>query len=236
MARLGFAAGLDASSKLICLALLSSAVLLAGLPLACGLALVSAVLLLMTGLALPILMRELVFIAFLAVFSAALRLIGLPGALAEPQRALGGSALYATKLLAAFLTGRLFYTSTSVSELRDAATRICRRLPFLGRWDLGLGLALILGSIPLIFEEWSYSLEAAHSRGLARRPSLSSQASFVTAFLRRLMLRAVFVPEALRARGWSPHRSLVPLRWRLSESLAVLICALALAAAALRLV
>jgi len=236
MAGLGLVSRLDATARLLCLALLSSTIFFAGFPLAAVLVLLAALLLINTGLGLPTLLRELVLIALFALFSTALRMIGLPGAWNEPLKVLGGSALYCARLLAAFLVGRLFYASTSAGELREAATRICRRLPFLGRFDLGLGLALILGFIPLIFEEWGSSLEAARSRGLARRPRLSGQASFLAAFLRRLMLRAVAVPEALRARGWSPERGLVPLHWRLGDSIAVTACTLLLGAAALRLV
>jgi energy-coupling factor transporter transmembrane protein EcfT len=193
-------------------------------------------LLLLSGLGPLRLLRDSGLVALFALFSAGLRFLGLPESMTAAREILALSAAYGARLLAAFLAGRLFYATTSPSELRDAATRITRRLPILGRWDLGLALSLILGFIPLIFDEWKASLEAARSRGMPQRPGLGRQALFVAAFLRRLMLRAVAVPEALSARGWTRSRGLSPLRWSWRDSLASIACAGLTLAAALRLV
>jgi len=236
VARLGRAASLEPGARLSCLALLSSTALLAG-PLIAGIVAIAAILLLLeSGLKPLSLLRDVSFILVFALFTAALRFLGLPEAALRPLSTLSQSAVYGLRLLAAFLAGRLFYATTSASELRDATTRICRRIPLLGRVDIGLGLGMILGFIPLVFEEWKASLEAARSRGFARSPGLSKQALFVTAFLRRLMLRAVAVPEALSARGWTRTRGLPPLRWRSRDTVSTAVCGVLLLAAALHLV
>jgi energy-coupling factor transporter transmembrane protein EcfT len=236
VAGLGPVSSLDPASKLLSLALLSSAALFASPALALALAFGAILLLLKSGLRLGTVLRESSIIALFALFAAALRLIGLPGSLDYPQPVLAEAGAYGLRLLTAFMLGRLFYASTPASELRDAGTRIARRLPFVRALDLGLGLSLILGFVPLIFEEWRSSLEAARSRGLTRRAPLTRQALFVAAFLRRLMLRAVATPEALVARGWSRERGLVPSRWGSKDTLLCCGSAMILAAAALRLV
>jgi energy-coupling factor transporter transmembrane protein EcfT len=232
----GPAASLDPSCRLLCLALLSSASLFASWPFAASLTLCALVLLRLEGLRVAKALRESAFILVFALLTAVLRLFGNGESLARPEALAAGSAAYCLRLLAAFLSGRLFYASTRPSELRDAATRIARRIPFLRRFDLGLGLSLVLGYIPLIFDEWRASSEAAASRGLPRRPGIGGRSRFIAAFLRRLMLHAVALPEALVARGWSAERGLAPSTWRRRDSLALLASASAFLGALLRIV
>jgi energy-coupling factor transporter transmembrane protein EcfT len=236
VAGLGPVSVLDPSARLLCLSLLSSASLFAGWPFSAFVCAASLALLLRSGIAPVSILKDAAFIAAFAAFTAALRLIGLPGALGMSLGILAEGGAYGARLLAAFLVGRLLYASTSISELRDAATRMTRRLPLLRRADLGLVLSMAIGFIPLIFEEWRSSLEASRSRGLARRPSLGKQALFVAAFLRRLMLRAVAVPEALTARGWTRERGIQPSQWKLRDSCALVACMALLLAAILRIV
>jgi energy-coupling factor transporter transmembrane protein EcfT len=236
VARLGPVSSLDPSARLLCLSLLSSAALLAGLPFSVLVCAAALALLVRGGLSPAAILKDTAFVAAFAAFTAALKLLGPPGSKGEPLGILAEGGTYGARLLAAFLAGRLFYASTSASELRDAATRMARRLPLLRRMDLGLGLSLVIGFIPQIFEEWRSSLEAARSRGLKRRPGARLQALFVAAFLRRLMLRAVAVPEALSARGWTRERGVQPSQWKLRDSCALTVCAALLAAAMLHVV
>jgi energy-coupling factor transporter transmembrane protein EcfT len=231
---LALASSLDPACRLTCLALVSSASLFASAPFAAIIACGSVALLLIEGISLLRILRESTFILCFALLAGLLRTLGGEGA--DPAVLAAGSAIYGLKLFAAFLAGRLFYASTRMSELRDAATRIVRHIPFLRRFDIGLSLALVLGNVPLIFEEWRDSVEAARSRGLSRRPGIAAQARFLAAFLRRLMLRAIALPQALVARGWSRDRCLTPSNWKLRDSLAMLVCCLAFIGAALRLV
>jgi energy-coupling factor transporter transmembrane protein EcfT len=233
--RRGPAASLDPACRLLCLAFLSSASLFASLPFAAAIALAAIVLLILEGMSPVSILRESAFVLVFALLTAALRLFGKEGSLAE-EAALTGSAIYGLKLLAAFLAGRLFYASTRPSELRDAATRIARRIPILRRFDIGLGLSLILGYIPLIFDEWRGSLEAARSRALPSRPGIVQQSRLLIAFLRRLMLRAVILPEALSARGWSISRGVAQSTWRVRDSVSLMLSIAIFFGALLRIV
>ena len=227
----------DPSCRIACLALISSASLIASWPCSALVAAGAISLLLRRGMRILAILHESAFVLVFALITAILRLLGSVGKEDYGMdRLAGDTGIYAIKLAAAFLAGRLFYASTRLSEMRDTGTRIARKLPFLRRIDLGLLFSLILGFIPLIFEEWRSSREAAASRGMAKRADLSTLASFVAAFLRRLMLRSVVLPEALVARGWTNARGLSPFSWKLRDSLAVVACSAFLVAALLRTV
>ena len=228
---------LDPACRLICLALLSAASILASWPAAALLAFGFAVLLRLGGLRLSRLAAESTFVAFFALAAGGLRLWTIGAA--------GGAALgpsidftlgYGAKLLASFLAARLFYASTGTSEMRDAVTRIARRVPLARRVDAGLILALVIEYMPLIFEEWKDSLFAARARGLPRRPSLIQAATFLGAFLRRLILRVVAVPAALSARGWTRDRGLMPSTWKTADTLVSIAAGGVFVAALLRIV
>lgn len=212
---------LDPVCRMLCLALLSSASLLASWPLALILACGSSILLALEGLPPWKIARESSFVLVFALLAAALRLLGSDAGGWDVRAFSSEAGLYCLKLLDAFLFGRLFYAATSLSQLRDACTRIARRVPFLRRFDLGLPLSLVLGYVPLILEEWRLSLEAVRSRGMSSRPSLAAQLDFLSAFLRRLMLRAVALPEALLARGWSRDRGVEDASWGIKDGVAI---------------
>jgi energy-coupling factor transporter transmembrane protein EcfT len=215
----GPAASIDPTCRLACLALLSSSALMAPWFLSAGLAGAFLMLLAMSGLGLLAILRETLFIAAFALATAVLGAIGSIGATLEMTQIAKDAGTFCLRLLAAFWAGRLFYASTRPSEIRDAATRICRRLPILRSYDLGLAISLTLNYIPLIFEEWNDTSLAAHSRGLPRRPRAGQVIPMISSFLRRLMLKAVMVPEALYARGWDSSRGLSPMRWRVRDSM-----------------
>lgn len=236
MARLGPIASLDPAARLVCLVVLSSASLLASAPAAGIVSLAAVCLLIKGGQSLARILRDAAIVGVFALFAAALRYVNLIWSRAPSLAASEDIVSYGARLLAAFLVGKLYYVSTGISELRDAATRIARLVPIIRRLDIGLILSMVLGFIPLIFEEWTKSLEAARSRGMPRRRTMAAQAVFIVAFLRRLMLSAVAIPEALMARGWTRNRGIVPLRWRKRDSLSLLACALLLCAALLRMV
>ncbi len=236
MARLGTASSLDPSARLACLALISSASLLATERFSAAVACIASLLLLIEGLSALTILRESAFVAVFVTFTALIRLLGVSSTGTSWIAALISIGAYGIRLLAAFLVCRLFYASTRISELRDAATRITRRIPVLRRFDIGLILSMVLGFIPQIFDEWSASLEAVRSRGMPRHPGISKQALFIGSFLRRLMLRAATTPEALSARGWTRDRGIAPLTWRFRDSLCLFFSACIFVAASLRLV
>jgi energy-coupling factor transporter transmembrane protein EcfT len=232
----GAASSLDPACRLICLALLSSSSLIASLPFSACIALAAFGLLKLEGAGFARMLGESVFVLVFALGAAMLRLLAWDGESSAATSLVVESAVYGMKLLAAFLLGRLFYASTSQGELRDAATRIARHIPFLRRFDVGLSLSLVLGYIPLIFAEWRDSLEAARSRGMPRRPSIAQLTLFLAAFMRRLMMRAVAVPHALTARGWSRDRGLAASRWKLRDTVVATLSSGAFVGAILKLV
>jgi energy-coupling factor transporter transmembrane protein EcfT len=223
---------LDPACRILCLALLSPAILLGPWPFAAALALAAGSLVLVSGVKLHALAKEMSLVLAFGLFSAALRIVGV--AATDRSAAAIGSGIYACQLASVFLLGRLFYATTSSSEIRDASTRIVRKVPILRAFDIGMYLSLTLGLIPLIFEEWSASKEAARARGLRKRTSLRLQAAFISAFLHRLMVRATLLPESLASRGWTKKRATPVSLWRRRDSWASLLCGMLLAAALLR--
>jgi energy-coupling factor transporter transmembrane protein EcfT len=162
--------------------------------------------------------KDTIYFMLLAFFTAALKTScpiawTYPNAISFAYKLAESTALFGSRLLVIFWLGRLLVRTTRVSELRDALTRLFSHIPLARNYDLGLGLSSILGFVPLVFDEWRLSLEAARTRGFAPSLSMPKWADFMVAFLRRLMVRAVSVPEAISARGWTrvPKASTVRL-------------------------
>lgn len=209
MARLGRArrgpvSALAPSARLLGLLLSSAAVFFMG-PRGSGpLSLALLCLLIAEGQKPRALLRDALFVLSLA--GATLLIEGLSfeaGPRLDFARLLPGAARDALRLAASFEAGRLFYTTTRSSELREAAEDSCRLLPGSLGSEIGLSLLLVLSFLPLILDEWRASLLAARARGLPRRPGLKASAELLSSFLRRLMLRSLALPEALAARGWT---------------------------------
>jgi energy-coupling factor transporter transmembrane protein EcfT len=218
----GPVSSLDPTCRLACLLLLSSASLIASWLLATVLALAFLVLLKLGGLRIPRILGESTFILLFAMATVVLHAFSDAGRNIGPGQFAQYSAVFCLKLIAAFLSGRLFYASSSTSEIRDAVSRITRYIPGLRRFDIGLGISLVLSYIPLIFEEWQDSLQAARSRGMPQLPNPRQLIRFISSFLRRLILRAVALPSALGARGYFIGRGLLPLNWRKRDSICLL--------------
>ena len=246
MARLGLVSSLDPSNRLICLSVLSSFSLFSGAVYAIFMSLMAILLLLRAGLRLTKIFRESAFIVGFALFTVILHYTNIPEIFSQgfSMHVIQNKALiliqetgtYGVRLLAAFLLGRLFYISTTSSELRDATTRIVRCVPFIRRFDVGLILSMVILFIPLIFEEWGNSLEAVRSRGMPRRPGISKQGIFLAAFLGRLMTRAIEVPAALVARGWTKDRGIPPSHLKIQDYVAMVACGCLVIISLLRIV
>jgi energy-coupling factor transporter transmembrane protein EcfT len=163
-----------------------------------------ASLLLIEGLPPRTLLRDLSFVLGLALTGFLIEGLSFEGGLHLASGPLLSLALRdGLRLAASFAAGRLFYTTTRTSQLREAAEDSCRFLPGAAGAEIALALLLVLSFIPLILGEWRASLLAARARGLSRRPSLGASSDFLAAFLRRLMLGSLALPEALAARGWT---------------------------------
>jgi energy-coupling factor transporter transmembrane protein EcfT len=155
---------------------------------------------------------------------------------------MGRGLLASLRLLSTFALGRLFYQATPSSELREAAARVGALLPGRLGEDLALLLSLVLGFIPAILLAWRHSEEAARARGLGRsgggrgagrrrgtgtgglglRRSLTLNLRVVEAFVRRLILDALLLPEILVARGWTGETRTAGRPWQPASWLALL--------------
>jgi energy-coupling factor transporter transmembrane protein EcfT len=193
------------------------------------------------GVELRRLARESLFLLWLGGFAILAQGFDLRGALQVNEEGMAAALAYFAHLIAAFMAGRLFYASTTRSELREAATEAARLVPGAGKKRIGLGLSLILGFVPLIVDEWRSTLEAAEARAAPlvlspRQGSLKRNAALLEAYLRRLMLAAVQMPEVLEARGWSGDRTRRAQAWKVDDYASTLALAFLLALSALRVV
>ncbi|HOX32814.1 MAG TPA: energy-coupling factor transporter transmembrane component T [Spirochaetales bacterium] len=240
MARLGSASKLAPSSRLLCLALFSSASFLMSAPAAGTCAAILILLVLGEGVGPLRLLRDSLFLAWLGLFAALAQGLDFTEGIRLEVGGLRAAAEYCLRLATAFLAGRLFYASTTRAELREAATRAATLLPGRGRRDLGLSLSLVLGFMPLIAEEWRSTLEAAKARGIrfgkGAGAGLQPGAALLTAYLRRLMLAAVYLPEALAARGWRGEGGVSFRRWKGRDYITVAALSALLAITALHVV
>jgi energy-coupling factor transporter transmembrane protein EcfT len=227
---------LDPACRLLCLALATTAVFFASITTTVVIALGLFGLLLLEGYAPGRILRESSFLLVFIVFAGILECVEIRGGFTIMLSAPIETPLLGARLFAGYLGGRVYYATTSASQTRDAVTRIVRRVPGLSRSDLGLVFGLVLGFIPLIITEWKASLEAAVSRGLGRGSGLRGISRFTAAYLRRLILSAVAVPEALMARGWNVRRRVDPVRWKGRDYAAGALSAAMLMLAILRIV
>jgi energy-coupling factor transporter transmembrane protein EcfT len=179
------------------------------------------------GLKVRRLLTELPLLAILIVTAIALQTIGFEHGIRLDTKALGESLLYSARLMAAWFSGRLFYQSTSSSELREAASSVGKILPGRLGADMGLALSLMLGFIPGIVGEWKLSVEAARARGLGQKPRLRLIVEIIAAFIRRLVVGALVLPEILVARGWTGRSAEKGRGWG-GESWAILAFAAAI--------
>jgi energy-coupling factor transporter transmembrane protein EcfT len=190
-----------------------------------------AALLLVEGLGLRSLFRDAAFVLGLALASFFIEGLSFRGGIHLAKDGILLAALRdGLRLAASFAAGRLFYATTRTSELREAAEDSCRFLPGKAGAEIALSLLLVLSFIPLILEEWRASRLAARARGFAKRPSLRASSEFLAAFLRRLMLGSLALPEALVARGWTGGDSQRPRQaWRPYDYCSLLLICMAMA-------
>ena len=222
MARPGPVSALAPPARLIVLLLLTSTVFSAP-PLPCLLLILAALLLLaFEGLHPLALLRELPGLILLCLLVLALEGLGWENGINLLPAGLASGGSYFLRLLAAFLFGRLFYHTTSSSELREATGFIGRILPGSLGTDLALSLSLVLGFVPMIVVEWTLSMEAGRARGLEGRSSVPLRLRVAEAFIRRLVLRATQLPEVLVARAWTGGRGIPSRPWGAGSWMAVL--------------
>lgn len=202
MARLRTASALGPGPRLLCLALLSSALFFLSPAWVAILGLGLAFLCLGEGVPPRVLLRECSYILWLGAMAVALECVSFGGGPVFVAANLAPAGIYTLRLGAAFFAGRLFYAATPGGELRRAALAVGKVLPRRLRSRAALAAFLVLGIIPLVLGDWRASLEAARSRGYGRGRKTGASVDLLVAFLRRLMLDAIALPEVLASRGW----------------------------------
>lgn len=202
MARLRTASALGPGPRLLCLALLSSALFFLSPAWAGILGLGLAIFCLGEGVPPRSLARESAYILWLGGMALVLECVSFSGGPLFVAENLAPAGIYTLRLGAAFFAGRLFYAATPGPELRRAALAVGRILPRRLRSRAALATFLVLGIIPLVLSDWRASLEAARSRGYGRGKRPRASVDLIVAFLRRLMLDSISLPEVLASRGW----------------------------------
>jgi len=232
VARKGPVKSLAPSARLVAMFLLAG-VLFATKPLALCIFLLGLVLLLAReGLGPGAFLAELRGLLFLVAFAFLIEGLGWEKGPRLLPEGLCIAALYSLRLVATFALGRLFYQTTPGSELREAAGLFGRLIPGRLGEDLALALALVLGFLPDIIGEWRLSLEAGQARGIHRGSGPALRLRVVEAFIRRLILDALSLPEILVARGWTGASSKYPQPWG-TRGIAVVASSIVLLAASL---
>ncbi len=212
------------SARLLCLLILVSGLFAESGPVVLTLMVLGVLALFSEGLGPRALLPELLPLSFLLLFTFALETFSMDGSPHFVGAEMPKALLDAARLLAAFVLARLFYQSTTASELREAAESLGRLLPGSLGQDAALALSLVLGFIPAILLEWRLSLEAGKARGLHRRSGFSPSVALVAAFIGRILATALLLPEILLARGWTGlERKGRP--WGLEEILSVALSA-----------
>lgn len=202
MARLRTASALCPGPRLLCLALISSALFFLAPAWVGVLGLGFLLFCLGEGVPPRMLLRESTYILWLGAMAVALECVSFSGGPFFDLANLAPAGIYTLRLGAAFFAGRLFYAATPGPELRRAALAVGRVLPRRLRSRAALATFLVLGIIPLVLSDWRASLEAARSRGYGRGKRPGASVDLLAAFLRRLMLDAIGLPEVLASRGW----------------------------------
>ncbi len=225
----------DAGTKLLCLALVSTAASICPPLLLLPLALAACAILLGLGERPAQTAREARFLVPMGILILALRLL-FPGdgRIVAPETLLPGT-LYVARIAIVFLLARAFFRSTSVADLGGATTRAIRRFPFWkkgGAPDPGIYLGMAAGFLPRSFERYDRVRQAALARGFgATRPKPGTVLRLMETLIFSSIKSAVCTAEALEARCYSPGRTIVPARRGASDAVLVLASTLVLALA-----
>lgn len=201
---LGHASAASKAFFLICLS--TSGMSLGFLPLslllAGGIFLITSMHLPFRGMGKPALV-----IAWLLAFSALVRGI-LPGdGRLFAIETLPGSGLYALRLAVVFVFARIYYVSTKASELGDILSVAARKAGM--RSDPGMMLSLSLLFLPLVFENYRRTRDAAELRGYNRAGrTMKSLLPMLHTYMFVSIKGALTTARAMETRGYSEMRTI----------------------------
>jgi biotin transport system permease protein len=106
--------------------------------------------------------------------------------------------LFALRMLLSFGAAALFFSVTTMGEIKKALRKGERRLHLEG-FSLSLGISLMLGFLPRFFERWEAANLAWDSRG--GKKNLSRLGVLIPLVTERMIETAGQTAEALEARG-----------------------------------
>jgi len=230
---------LDVRFKLICLVLLTSAVMAAMptamMPMSLG------GILLWTSLRLPlrILGREMLAFLFFLLLVFSMRALSTPGdpwlswgplTIAREGVQAGGQVVW--RLLMILMLGLVFITTTRPSELKAAVYWLLRPIPFVPAHKAATMVGLMVRFIPVLQQQIRETRSALDARsGLRRRLSWWRLRYFILPTLRRVVLAADQLSLSMMARGYGDHRTEPAFGARAADGLAVLVAGGVLTAA-----
>jgi biotin transport system permease protein len=222
---------LDVRCKLVCLLLLTSAIV-AATPAAMG-PLSIGVLLLWGGLRLPlqILGREILAFLIFLLLVFVVRALATPGdpwiawgGLSIAQEGLREGGIVVWRLLMILVIGLVFITTTRPSDLKAAVQWLLRPIPFVPAGKAATMVGLIVRFIPVLHQQIRETQSALAARaGRRRRFSLRQIRHLVLPTMRRVVLAADQLALAMLARGYRDQRTEPDFSARPADGLAVLI-------------
>ena len=116
--------------------------------------------------------------------------------------------LFAWRLMLMVLLGSILTATTSPSGVKAAVTWFLKPFPLVPAARVGTMLSLLLRFIPLIFQQAGQTLEAQRARAVDRRKNpIYRLRCFGLPFLRRTLLTADRMTEAMEARCYSDRRT-----------------------------
>jgi len=117
-------------------------------------------------------------------------------------------SLFAWRLMLMVLLGSILTATTSPSGVKAAVTWFLKPFPLVPAARIGTMLSLLLRFIPLIFQQAGQTLEAQRARAVERRKNpFYRLRCFGLPFLRRTLLTADRMTEAMEARCYSDRRT-----------------------------
>lgn len=222
---------LDVRFKLICLVLLTSAVMVAIPTAMVPMSLGGILLWISLRLPLRILGREMLAFLFFLLLVFSIRALSTPGdpwlswgplTIAREGLQAGGQVVW--RLLMILMLGLVFITTTRPSELKGAVYWLLRPIPFVPAHQAATMVGLMIRFIPVLHQQMRETQSALDARaGLRRRLSLRRLRYFMLPTLRRIVLAADQLSLSMMARGYGDNRAEPAFSARPADGLAVLV-------------
>ena len=206
---------LDVRFKLICLVLLTSAVMVATPTAMMPMSLGGILLWISLRLPLRILGREMLAFLFFLLLVFSMRALSTPGdiwlswgplTIAHEGLQAGGQVVW--RLLMILMLGLVFITTTRPSALKAAVHWLLRPIPFVPAHKAATMVGLMVRFIPVLHQQIRETRSALDARsGLRRRLSCWRLRYFILPTLRRVVLAADQLSLSMMARGYGGNRT-----------------------------